>query len=112
MTALYQVLIFASHHVLTQANCPNGFLLLKLLRSYLELDMYASLTVHTDVTLKLGKEEFLRFDETLRVSAWTTAGTVNALISIVLRNTVKPTLRRIGIFRRHTPISICSVISR
>ena len=82
------MLIFASHHVLTQANCPNGFLLLKLLRSYVELDMYASLTVHTDVTLKLGKEEFLCFNEILRVSAQINA--VTFLISI--RHTVKSIL--------------------
>jgi hypothetical protein len=65
---LYQVLIFASHHILTQVQCPIGFLLLKLLRSYLELDMYASLTVHTDVTIALAKEELLRFNDVLQVS--------------------------------------------
>jgi len=55
-------------HVLTQAKCPTGFLLLRLLRSYLELDMYASLTVHTDVTIALGRDELLRFGEILQVN--------------------------------------------
>ena len=54
--------------MLTQARCPIGFLLLKLLRSYLELDMYASLTVHTDVTIAEGRNELLRFGEVLQVS--------------------------------------------
>jgi hypothetical protein len=90
---LLQVLIFASHHILTQNNCPDGFLLLKLLCSYLELDMYASLTVHTDVTIELGKAEFLRFDEVLQVSAWITVVTkTNLLINIILRLTIEQIL--------------------
>jgi len=62
------VLIFASVHVLTERQSPSGFLLLKILRSYLELDMCAELTVHTDGTISSGEEELLRFGELLRVS--------------------------------------------
>jgi len=62
-----QVLIFASIHVLSRARSPGGFLLLRLLRSYLELDMYASLTVHTDRTISSEKEELLLFNAVLQV---------------------------------------------
>ena len=62
-----QVLIFATIRVLSRARSPGGFLLLRLLRSYLELDMHASLTVHTDRTISSGKEELLLFNAVLQV---------------------------------------------
>jgi len=62
-----QVLIFASVHVFTLATSPCGFLLLKLMRSYLELDMFALLTVHTEDTLAEMKLEFRTFDTLLQV---------------------------------------------
>ncbi|KIM38669.1 hypothetical protein M413DRAFT_42581, partial [Hebeloma cylindrosporum] len=59
------VIIFASEDVLTAEESERGFLLLELMRSYLELDMFASLTVHTEETLQAGEEEMLRFEKIL-----------------------------------------------
>lgn len=46
----------------------EGFLLLRLMRSYLELDMYTSLIVHTESTLAAGRAELLAFEELLHVT--------------------------------------------
>ena len=59
--------MFASQHVLTPEFSAEGFVLLKLIRSYLELDMFASLTVQTDDTLAAGLEELLNFEKVLHV---------------------------------------------
>ena len=61
------MLLFASVNVLTQAKSREGFHLLKLLRSYLELDLFSSLTVQTDITLEAGWAELMRFESLLRV---------------------------------------------
>ncbi|KAF9470064.1 hypothetical protein BDN70DRAFT_770837, partial [Pholiota conissans] len=45
-----KIIVFASHNILSETD--RGYLLLQLIRSYLELDMYASLTMHTDRTLE------------------------------------------------------------
>lgn len=63
-----QIIVFASHNILTEELTPRGYLLLQLIRSYLELDMYASLTVHTDTMLAAGRKEMLIFDKLLKVS--------------------------------------------
>lgn len=42
-------------------------MLLKLMRSYLELDMYSGLTVHTESTISAGKEELIHFEGLLTV---------------------------------------------
>ncbi|KAF8802160.1 hypothetical protein BYT27DRAFT_7261276 [Phlegmacium glaucopus] len=60
-----KVIIFASEDVLTAEESERGFLLLELMRSYLELDMFVSLTVHTEETLKAGEEEMLKFEKIL-----------------------------------------------
>ena len=45
----------------------EGYLLLRLMRSYLELDMYTSLIVHTESTLAAGRAELLVFEKLLHV---------------------------------------------
>ncbi|KAF8812136.1 hypothetical protein BYT27DRAFT_7221243 [Phlegmacium glaucopus] len=60
---LSKVIIFASHNVVSTTD--RGLLLLRLMRSYLELDMYTSLTVHTESTLAAGRAEILVFEELL-----------------------------------------------
>jgi hypothetical protein len=55
------------HNIFTKEKTARGYLLLKLMRSYLELDMYASLTVHTESTIKKGREELLTFEKLLHV---------------------------------------------
>jgi len=65
---LIQVIIFAAEEVLASGDSDRGFLLLQLMRSYLELDMYLSLTVHTDTTLEAGQKELLNFERLVHVS--------------------------------------------
>jgi len=62
-----QVLLFACLRAFTPDTTERGFLLLKMLRSYLELDMYASLTVHTEETLDAMEAELLRFGDLVQV---------------------------------------------
>ncbi|KAJ3505987.1 hypothetical protein NLJ89_g7124 [Agrocybe chaxingu] len=63
---LSKVIIFASLEALNAEASPDGFALLQLMRSYLELDMFASLTVHTERTLADGQLELRRFEEFLK----------------------------------------------
>ena len=46
----------------------HGFQLLQLIRSYLEIDMFMSLSVHTEETLECGEAEQLIWEENLDVS--------------------------------------------
>ena len=48
---------------------PAGFSLLKLIRSYLELDMFTSLTLQMESTLEIGRQELLYFEELVAVRA-------------------------------------------
>lgn len=43
--------------MLTEATSPRGYLLLKIIQSYLELDMYSTLTLHTESTIAARREE-------------------------------------------------------
>ena len=47
----------------------RGFVLLQLIRAYLEMDMYMSLTVHTEETLEAAEKQLLRFGEVMQVSS-------------------------------------------
>ncbi|KAK0496569.1 hypothetical protein EDD18DRAFT_1105675 [Armillaria luteobubalina] len=48
-------LIFIAHAIFTAANDPIGYILLRALHVYMELDVYASLTLHTSDTLQDGQ---------------------------------------------------------
>ncbi|KAK0492430.1 hypothetical protein EDD18DRAFT_1108823 [Armillaria luteobubalina] len=48
-------LIFIAHAIFMAANDPIGYILLRALRVYMELDVYASLTLHTSDTLRDGR---------------------------------------------------------
>ncbi|KAF9537471.1 hypothetical protein CPC08DRAFT_651734 [Agrocybe pediades] len=61
-----KIIVYASHNVLTSTSTKRGYHLLKLIRSYLELDMYASLTVHTDRTIAAGREELQKYNTLLQ----------------------------------------------
>ncbi|KAH6895078.1 hypothetical protein BKA70DRAFT_1570479 [Coprinopsis sp. MPI-PUGE-AT-0042] len=65
---LSKLIVFASHNVLPEA-APDGHgaQLLRLVRSYLELDMYASLRNHTETTLRQGREELKRWEKELKI---------------------------------------------
>jgi hypothetical protein len=47
--------------------CRSTYLLLRCLRSYLELDLYASFEVHTADTIEAGRKELLRFSSLVKV---------------------------------------------
>lgn len=61
------MLIFTSHNVLTQKESPLGYLMLRCLRSYLNLDMWVSLEVQTEDTLESGRQELIRFSALIQV---------------------------------------------
>jgi thiosulfate reductase cytochrome b subunit len=61
------MIVYATHNILTEADCPLGYLLLRCVRLYLELDMYASLEVHTTETISSGRHTHLAFAALLRV---------------------------------------------
>ncbi|KAJ6553880.1 hypothetical protein B0H10DRAFT_1848583, partial [Mycena sp. CBHHK59/15] len=58
-----KLMLFATHNVLVD---KPGVLLLKCLRSYLELDMYIALQVHTSDTIAAGRHELLVFDSLMK----------------------------------------------
>ncbi|KAK0493602.1 hypothetical protein EDD18DRAFT_1107980 [Armillaria luteobubalina] len=59
-------LLFAAHSVPLKAANPNAYLLLKVIRSYLELDMYASMDVHTEKSIEEGRQLLQVFEATLK----------------------------------------------
>jgi hypothetical protein len=54
--------------VLSEAESPLGYLLLRCLRSYLVIDMYAGLEVHTTETIAAGRAEVLNFSSLMKVN--------------------------------------------
>lgn len=63
-----QLIVFSSHNILSEDRTPRGYCLLKLMRSYLELDMLASLTTHSETTIEAIGTELLRYGALLDVS--------------------------------------------
>jgi len=59
--------IFITHDIVSDKNSPHGHLLLQLLRSFLILDTYTSMEVHTTETLQKGEEELLHYSEIMQV---------------------------------------------
>ena len=62
-----QMVIFATHNIITHSEHPGGYLLLKVLRSYIALDMFSAFEVHTAVTIAEGRKELLHFSKALKV---------------------------------------------
>ena len=62
-----QLAPFVLHNILTQQDSPSGFLLLCCLRSYLELNAYAQLHVHTDMALVECEAELRQFSLLIKV---------------------------------------------
>ncbi|KAK7021668.1 hypothetical protein R3P38DRAFT_3397032 [Favolaschia claudopus] len=58
-----KMMIFAAHDVLTE---NAGFVLLKCLRAYLELDLYAGLNLHTMETIAAGRQHLQKFDRLMK----------------------------------------------
>ncbi|KAK0474499.1 hypothetical protein IW261DRAFT_1568476 [Armillaria novae-zelandiae] len=59
-------ILFAAHSVLTKAKNPNAYLLLKVIRSYIELDMYTSMDVHTEKSIDEGRQLLGVFEANLK----------------------------------------------
>ncbi|KAK0473861.1 hypothetical protein IW261DRAFT_1423234 [Armillaria novae-zelandiae] len=59
-------ILFAAHSVLTKANNPNAYLLLKVIRSYIELDMYTSMDVHMEKSINEGRQLLGVFEANLK----------------------------------------------
>jgi hypothetical protein len=60
-------LIFVVQHLFNKTEHPNDYLLLQVFRSFLEIDMYASMTVHTEETIAKGRQEVEKFAGLLKV---------------------------------------------
>jgi hypothetical protein len=52
-----KMMIFAAHNILTAETDKIGVLFLACIRSYLELDMYAGLELHTADTIAAGRRQ-------------------------------------------------------
>ncbi|KAG2356754.1 hypothetical protein BDR07DRAFT_1453323 [Suillus spraguei] len=50
-----KMILYAAHDVVTEEDCPLGYLLLQCIRLYIKVDMYASLEVHTLDTICEGR---------------------------------------------------------
>lgn len=64
---IFKITLYITHDILTNDENPHGYLLLQLLRSYLILDTYASLEVHTEETLAKGAEALRHYSEIMEV---------------------------------------------
>ncbi|EIW75195.1 hypothetical protein CONPUDRAFT_66265 [Coniophora puteana RWD-64-598 SS2] len=60
--------LFAAYNILTPSYSPEGYKLLRLIQSYLELDCYFSLDVHTEETIRAAREEVTRFGDLLKIA--------------------------------------------
>jgi len=61
------MMVYAAHDVVTEQNCPLGYLLLRCIRLYLEIDMYAALEVHTTDTIQAGRHTLQAFSALMQV---------------------------------------------
>jgi len=61
------MVIHASHMILTEDDCPLGYLLLCCIHLFLELDAYAALEVHTTETISAGQHSIQAFSTYLHV---------------------------------------------
>lgn len=68
LTCAVQVIIFVSHSIFMEQDTVAGVQLLKWMRSYLEMDMYASLRSHSEVTIAMGRAELRVFEKEMKVS--------------------------------------------
>ncbi|KAK0475317.1 hypothetical protein EDD18DRAFT_1116093 [Armillaria luteobubalina] len=69
-------ILFAAHSVLSKADNTNAYLLLKVIRSYLELDMYTSMDVHTEKSIEEGRQLLGVFEANLKAYSRATDDTI------------------------------------
>lgn len=61
-----QISMFVLHNIFKEGT--PGYLLLKALRCYIEVDLYASLEVHTEATIASGRKKLTRFYKLIEAS--------------------------------------------
>src|SRR6266567_693481 len=108
---IFQIVIYGAQNILTEETSPEGFLVLKIIHSYLELDMYASLTFHTETTLATGRKELQRYSDLIKVYLIGPCFKIGSLMWIksFVRNISGVSLiRSHGIFPKHTHTSTSS----
>ncbi|KAI5992657.1 hypothetical protein EDD15DRAFT_2167899 [Pisolithus albus] len=62
-----QIVVFAFHDVLLQNTEKEGYLLLRCLRAYIEIDLYTALKLHTVNSLAAGREALSTFNVLMQV---------------------------------------------
>ncbi|KAG2092632.1 uncharacterized protein F5147DRAFT_747990 [Suillus discolor] len=72
---LSQMVIYAAHTIVTEDGCPIGYLLLRCIRLFLEVDLYAALEVHTADTIHAGRHAVQAFSTYLQQYITKTADT-------------------------------------
>jgi len=109
---IFQIVIYGAQNILTKETSPEGYLVLKIIRSYLELDMYASLTLHTETTLAAGREELQRYSDLIKVyliGSYFKIGSLTWIKSFVRNISSAFLIQSHGISLKHTPTSTSSM---
>ncbi|KAG2117138.1 uncharacterized protein F5147DRAFT_811351, partial [Suillus discolor] len=70
-----KMVIYAAHTIVTEDECPIGYLLLRCIRLFLEVDLYAALEVHTADTIRAGRHAVQAFSTYLQQYITKTADT-------------------------------------
>ncbi|KAG2750897.1 hypothetical protein P692DRAFT_201839120 [Suillus brevipes Sb2] len=63
---LKHMVIYAAHTIVTEDECPISYLLLRCIRLFLEVDLYAALEVHTADTIRAGRHAVQAFSTYLQ----------------------------------------------
>ncbi|KDR65150.1 hypothetical protein GALMADRAFT_148940 [Galerina marginata CBS 339.88] len=58
--------IFISHNILEKNISTSGYILLRCVRSYLKVDAYTAMEVHTSETIDIGRQEILKFSDIMK----------------------------------------------
>ncbi|KAG1856136.1 hypothetical protein F4604DRAFT_1883164 [Suillus subluteus] len=67
---IFKLIVFAAHDILPNTDkCKIAYLLLRCIRAYLEVDLYAALEVHTTETIAAGCEALQSFSELMNSEA-------------------------------------------
>ncbi|KAL4266406.1 hypothetical protein AB1N83_001284 [Pleurotus pulmonarius] len=61
-----KIILFACHNILTKEVDEAGYVLLRCLRAYMNMRMYAGLRLHTEETISAGREAVEEFSELLQ----------------------------------------------
>ena len=74
--------MFVLHPTFHRSSDPTGYLLLRVIHSYIEVDMYISLDVHTEKTIDAGREAVKKFYDLLDVSFSSTTSALSLLTEL------------------------------